>query len=79
MKQEDTQGVVKWFDATKGFGFIAGQDGTDYFCHFSHIVMAGYRVLAENQHVAFNVAKGPKGLFATNIRAVESVTEKAAA
>ena len=64
-----TQGTVKWFNAEKGFGFIA-QDGggADVFVHFSAIQADGYRSLDENQRVEFDVAQGPKGLQAENIR-----------
>ena len=62
-------GTVKWFNAEKGFGFIA-QDGggADVFVHYSAIASQGYRSLEENQRVEFDVAQGPKGLQAENIR-----------
>jgi len=56
------QGTVKWFNADKGFGFIAPDDGTaDVFVHFSAIVADGYRSLDEGQKVEFSVTQGPKG------------------
>lgn len=62
-------GTVKWFNADKGFGFIAPDDGgEDVFAHFSSIATSGYRSLDENQKVEFEVEQGQKGLQATNIR-----------
>ncbi|WP_142138877.1 cold-shock protein [Acidovorax sp. SLBN-42] len=64
-------GTVKWFNAEKGFGFIAPDDGSaDVFAHFSAITGSGYRSLEEGQKVEFEVAQGPKGLQAENIRAL---------
>jgi len=61
-------GKVKWFDATKGFGFITPDDGgKDIFAHHTGISGEGYKSLAENQEVTFEVIEGPKGLQATNI------------
>ncbi len=62
-------GTVKWFNADKGFGFIAPDDGSaDVFAHFSAINASGYRSLTENQKVEFETERGPKGLQAANIR-----------
>jgi CspA family cold shock protein len=62
-------GTVKWFNAEKGFGFIAPDDGgEDVFAHFSSIQTSGYRSLDENQKVEFDVEQGQKGLQAANIR-----------
>jgi cold shock protein len=61
-------GIVKWFNAEKGFGFIA-QDGggADVFAHYSNIATQGFRELQEGQKVSFDVAQGQKGLTAENI------------
>jgi CspA family cold shock protein len=65
-------GVVKWITESKGYGFIAPDDGgKDLFAHFREIQGAeGYRTLAENARVEFSVAEGPKGPMAANIRAI---------
>ena len=60
-------GTVKWFNATKGYGFIAQEGGEDVFVHFSAVQMEGYRKLKEGKVVEFSVEKGPKGLQATNV------------
>ncbi|GAA3810274.1 cold-shock protein [Cellulomonas soli] len=61
-------GIVKWFNAEKGFGFIAPEDGgPDVFAHYSAIATSGYRSLEENQRVQFDVTQGPKGPQASNI------------
>jgi len=63
------QGTVKWFNAEKGFGFIAPADGgADVFVHFSAIETQGYRSLEENQSVEFEVTQGQKGPQASNVR-----------
>lgn len=62
-------GTVKWFNAEKGYGFIAPDDGSDdVFAHFSAIQSSGFRTLEENQKVEFETARGPKGLQAEDIR-----------
>jgi CspA family cold shock protein len=62
------QGQVKWFNEAKGFGFIAAEDGTDVFVHFSAIQGSGFKTLGEGQSVSFDVQSGPKGLSATNVQ-----------
>ena len=65
------QGTVKWFNAEKGFGFIAQEDGgDDVFVHYSAIQTQGYKSLDENQKVEFDVTQGPKGPQAENVRAL---------
>jgi len=62
-------GTVKWFNDAKGFGFIKPDDGgDDLFAHFSAINSAGFKSLAENQRVTFDVTSGPKGKQAANIQ-----------
>lgn len=61
------QGTVKWFNASKGFGFIQRQSGEDVFVHFSAIQVEGYKSLNEGQAVEFEVSQGPKGLQAANV------------
>ncbi|MCB0195370.1 MAG: cold-shock protein [Anaerolineae bacterium] len=60
-------GTVKWFNASKGYGFIEHQGGEDVFVHFSAVQSDGYRSLNEGQQVEFSVERGPKGLQATNV------------
>ncbi|WP_066495697.1 cold-shock protein [Abyssisolibacter fermentans] len=60
-------GTVKWFNSSKGFGFITGEDGNDVFAHFSQINVDGFKTLEEGQKVSFDVAQGPKGPQAENI------------
>ena len=63
------QGTVKWFNAEKGFGFIAQEDGgDDVFVHYSAIQTQGYKSLDENQKVEFEVTQGPKGPQADKVR-----------
>ena len=65
-------GTVKWFNATKGYGFIGRDDegGDDVFVHFSAIEMEGYRSLKQGQKVEFEIEQGPKGLQAARVTAV---------
>lgn len=62
------RGKVKWFNATKGFGFIEREDGSDIFVHYSAINSDGFRSLAEGQEVEFEVVEGDKGLQAANVQ-----------
>jgi len=65
------QGTVKWFNAEKGYGFIAQDgDGPDVFVHYSAIQSDGYRSLDENQRVEFEITQGPKGPQADVVRAI---------
>ena len=64
------KGVVKWFNAAKGYGFIQRSTGEDVFVHFSAIDMGGYKTLDEGCEVEFDVKKGPKGLQAENVTRV---------
>lgn len=61
-------GKVKWFNDTKGYGFIESDDGVDVFVHHSDITMDGYRSLAEGDAVTFDVIQGQKGPKATNVK-----------
>ena len=62
-------GTVKWFNESKGFGFITPSDGgKDLFVHFSAIASEGFRTLAEGQQVNYNAEEGPKGPQATNVQ-----------
>ncbi len=66
-----TTGTVKWFNDSKGFGFIAPADGgDDVFAHFSEIQADGFKTLEEGQSVSFDVTQGQKGLQASNIKAL---------
>lgn len=65
-----TQGTVKWFNAEKGFGFIALPEGPDVFVHYSEIEGSGFRSLEENQQVEFELTQGNKGPQASGVRAV---------
>lgn len=60
-------GTVKWFNASKGYGFIGREDGEDVFVHFSAIQMEGYKRLKEGQKVEFSIENGPKGLQAAEV------------
>jgi len=65
-----TTGTVKWFNESKGFGFIEQESGPDVFAHFSAISSSGFKTLNEGQKVEFTVTQGPKGPQAENIVAV---------
>jgi CspA family cold shock protein len=61
-------GNVKWFNESKGFGFIQQESGEDVFVHYSAITGEGFKTLAEGERLEFDVVKGPKGLQAANVR-----------
>ncbi len=61
-------GIVKWFNDAKGFGFISQEGGDDVFVHHTAISMDGFRTLKEGETVEFEVVRGPKGLQAANVR-----------
>jgi cold shock protein len=61
------EGIVKWFNAEKGFGFISRENGDDVFVHFSAINRDGFKTLEEGQRVTFEVVQGPKGPQAANV------------
>lgn len=63
-------GTVKWFNETKGFGFIEQENGPDVFAHFSAIQGSGFKTLAEGQKVEFSITQGQKGPQAENIVAI---------
>lgn len=65
-----SKGTVKWFNESKGFGFIEQESGPDVFAHYSEIVGSGYKSLNEGQAVEFNVTQGERGPQASNIVAV---------
>ena len=67
---ERVTGTVKWFNGSKGYGFISREDGDDVFVHYSAIQAEGFRNLEEGQRVEFNVEQGPKGLQATRVVAL---------
>ena len=62
-----TQGTVKWFNDSKGFGFITGEDNSDVFVHHTSIMGNGFKSLAEGDNVSFDTEQGPKGPKAINV------------
>lgn len=65
---EKKQGTVKWFNNSKGFGFIECEGQKDLFVHMNEIVMDGFKTLSEKQKVEFEVSEGPKGPAAKNVK-----------
>ena len=68
-------GKVKWFNESKGYGFIKQEAGRDIFVHYSEIQGDGYRTLAEGETVEFELREGPKGLEATNVARAAGIEE----
>jgi CspA family cold shock protein len=68
----EVRGTVKWFNNTKGYGFIGRDDGPDVFVHYSGIVGDGYRTLQEGDAVDFEIVPGPKAPQAANVQKVDS-------
>lgn len=66
-RRHEVQGTVKWFNNSKGYGFIGREDGPDVFVHYSAIVGDGYRTLQEGDPVEFEIVQGPKGPQAANV------------
>ena len=62
------KGTVKWFNESKGFGFLTTEDGSDVFVHYSSIQDSGFKSLTEGESVSFDVVKGPKGPAAANVK-----------
>ncbi|HSB95242.1 MAG TPA: cold shock domain-containing protein [Spongiibacteraceae bacterium] len=71
-ESERNQGIVKWFNNAKGFGFITYADGDDVFVHFRSIRGDGYRTLTQGQQVEFALMQGPKGLHAEDVAKVDA-------
>ena len=71
-------GKVKWFNDAKGYGFIEQESGSDIFVHYTAITMEGFKTLAENQAVEYEVVEGPRGPQAANVSAVEGAAAESA-
>ena len=70
-----SEGTVKWFNSSKGYGFIASTDGREVFVHYSNISSEGFKALEEGDSVRFDVVDGEKGLRAENVVRVEKSEE----
>jgi len=68
-------GTVKWFNNSKGYGFISDEEHHEVFAHFSSVEMEGYKTLKRGQHVEFELVDGPKGLQAQHIRPDEAAID----
>ncbi|MCB0748844.1 MAG: cold-shock protein [Ignavibacteriae bacterium] len=68
---ERTQGTVKWFNSSKGYGFLSQENGEDVFVHFQSIIGDGYKTLNENDKVEFIVTQGQKGPQATEVKVIK--------
>jgi len=64
---ETVKGTVKWFNESKGYGFLSQPEGEDIFVHYTSIQATGFRTLKEGQEVEFTIERGPKGLQASNV------------
>lgn len=71
----NVEGMVKWFDPKKGFGFIVGPEGQDIFAHFTRISGEGFRVLKDGGKVRYDAERGDKGWFATRVERAEPADE----
>lgn len=71
-----TRGVVKWFNADKGYGFISQQDGDDLFVHYSEIQGSGFRSLEEGATVEFEITQGKKGKQASDVKVVQDAGDE---
>ena len=72
------RGKVKWFNDAKGYGFIEQESGSDIFVHYTAITMEGFKTLAENQAVEYEVVEGPRGPQAANVAVVEGEVAESA-
>ena len=72
----DVEGMVKWFDPRKGFGFIIGPEGQDIFVHYTQIAGDGFRVLKDNAKVVYSAELGDRGWHATAVKRLELATKR---
>lgn len=71
LARTDMNGQVKWFDNSRGYGFIGRENGPDVFVHYTAIIGYGYLILREGEHVTFDIVLGPRGLQAANVIKIE--------